>query len=269
MNNENLITSIKNMCKNNNITITKLEDELGMSQGLISRWAKSSPSLDKIVDIADYFHVSLDEVVGYNQYTNDDFLNILYKKTSDKSIQWQSSKTINKDEEKVKEYSDNMPFNTLQDNIHELNYAIQFNNGYIVMYSRHVFDQILHPKELILFIQPSDDSYLVDQHYSTDELMKLWVKLLNSLDDEAPDEVKAENLKNDFISDFAKSTPYELFTYMSKWSDDMSKMIQNQDNLSKNITKELLKSEFPIKNSNGSSVISHNDKKPKNKRATT
>lgn len=201
MDNVNIVESIKKLCKNSNIPVSQLEKEVGLSQGLVSKWMNTTPSLDKIIDIADYFNVSLDEVVGYNQYTNDDFLNILYKKTSDKSIQWQSSKTINKDEEKVKEYSCTAPFDMLPDDVRESSYAVKFNNGYIVMYARHIFDRILHPDELILFIQPSSDSFLVDQYYNMDKLMKLWVKLLNSLDDDAPDEVKAENLKNDFIQD--------------------------------------------------------------------
>ena len=88
MDNNRIIDSIKKLCMQNNITITKLEEQLGMSQGLISRWAKSDPSLSKIVDIADYFHVSLDEVVGYHNVINDKFLEKLIQQTEDKTIQW-------------------------------------------------------------------------------------------------------------------------------------------------------------------------------------
>ena len=34
MNNENIVKSIKNLCKENNITIGQLEKEVGLSQGL-------------------------------------------------------------------------------------------------------------------------------------------------------------------------------------------------------------------------------------------
>ena len=64
MDNELLVKSIREICKSNNITPSQLEAELGFGAGLISRWTKSSPSLDKIVDIADYFNVPLDKVVG-------------------------------------------------------------------------------------------------------------------------------------------------------------------------------------------------------------
>ena len=64
MNNEKIVNSIKKLCKKHNITANQLECEVGLSQGLISRWLKTTPSLDKIINIADYFNVSLDEVIG-------------------------------------------------------------------------------------------------------------------------------------------------------------------------------------------------------------
>ena len=82
--NEQIVNSIKNLCKEHNITVTKLEETLGMSQGLIGRWNKSDPSLSKIIDIADYFKISLDEVVGYNNFVNDKFIEKLLSQTSDK-----------------------------------------------------------------------------------------------------------------------------------------------------------------------------------------
>ena len=65
MDNEQLVKSIRQLCKNRNIAISQLENDLNFGAGLISRWSKNSPSIDKIVDIANYFHVSIDEVVGY------------------------------------------------------------------------------------------------------------------------------------------------------------------------------------------------------------
>ena len=53
------------LCAENNITINKLESELGMSQYSIGRWKSStSPTIDKISKIAEYFHVSIDYLVG-------------------------------------------------------------------------------------------------------------------------------------------------------------------------------------------------------------
>ena len=90
MDNELMVKSIKELCKNNNITVSQLESELKFSPSLISRWKDKTPSIDKIVDIADYFHVTLDEVVGrtlkIDSMVSDEFINILYSMTEDKSI---------------------------------------------------------------------------------------------------------------------------------------------------------------------------------------
>lgn len=68
------------------------------------------------------------------------------------------------------------------------------------MYAYHYFDQIINPYNLILFIQPNADSYLVDQHYTKEELYSLWIKILNHLGNDAPDEIKAEDLKMSFLN---------------------------------------------------------------------
>lgn len=60
-----IFTRIKELCDEQHITINKLESELGMSQYSIGRWKNStSPTIDKIAKIADYFHVSIDYLVG-------------------------------------------------------------------------------------------------------------------------------------------------------------------------------------------------------------
>lgn len=60
-----IYTRIKELCAENNITINKLESELGMSQYSIGRWKNSTcPTIDKISKIAEYFHVSIDYLVG-------------------------------------------------------------------------------------------------------------------------------------------------------------------------------------------------------------
>lgn len=62
---ENLIVNnIKSLCKDNNISIGELEKKLEFSQGLISRWEKNSPSIDKVIAVSDYFHVSIDYILG-------------------------------------------------------------------------------------------------------------------------------------------------------------------------------------------------------------
>lgn len=206
MDNNIIVDSIKKLCKDKNITVSQLEKEIGLSQGLVSKWMNTTPSLDKIVDIADYFHVSIDEVVGYKQNLKDEFLKQLYDRTENDSLSWENCEIMNQNGLMVKQYSDfEMPGSYIGDNEKETSYATCFNKGYIVIYAYHRYDQILDPYNLLLFIQPNDNAYLVDQHYTKDELYSLWIKVLNHLGDNTPDEIKAEDLKNSFVNDSSKS----------------------------------------------------------------
>lgn len=231
MNNEKMINSIRELCKKNNITITKLEEELKFSQGLISRWKDKTPSLDKIVDIADYFHISLDEVVGYNQNIGDEFLNKLCNETSKGNIKWISYKKAQDLGYKVKRYS--IMHN--DDICTESNYVFQFWKGYIVLYAFYEHGKILSPQQLYLFIQPSDDSNLMEQEYKHDHLLKLWTKVLNSLD-EALDEVKVEDFKNSFINEFNKPKKKKNIIFVSNLS---SKKTISEKAIIESIIKEL------------------------------
>ena len=56
-----LYDRIKYLCARDNITIAKLETDLGFGTSSIKKWEKtSSPSVNKLVKVADYFNVSLD-----------------------------------------------------------------------------------------------------------------------------------------------------------------------------------------------------------------
>lgn len=46
------------------LSLTNLEIALGLGNGTISRWNKSSPNSDKLVKVADFFHVSTDYLLG-------------------------------------------------------------------------------------------------------------------------------------------------------------------------------------------------------------
>lgn len=51
---------IKELCKNNGISMNKLEDTLGFGKGYISKLGESTPNASKIKKIADYFGVTVD-----------------------------------------------------------------------------------------------------------------------------------------------------------------------------------------------------------------
>lgn len=59
-----LLERIKGLCKERNIALRKLEQEIGVSNGAISKWNKSSPSIETLNKVADYFGVSTDYLLG-------------------------------------------------------------------------------------------------------------------------------------------------------------------------------------------------------------
>ena len=209
MDNKLLVNSIRELCKKNKISISKLECDLNFGAGLISRWIKSSPSIDKIVDIADYFHISLDEVVGYHNNVDDKFLEKLILKTEDNTIKWKNNE-YNKYHDNgeipsdmptmiyLGSYEQNMPFDTIP--YKEIMFFVKINNVYISLYG-YYHDNCVNPFDIKLFIQPGEDSDLIEQNYSYEHLKVLWLKVLYSSGDQAPDKIKVEEFKNSFIND--------------------------------------------------------------------
>lgn len=56
---------IKELCAARGITLAKLEEDTGLSSSIIRKWKNNtSPSIDKVKVIAEYFNVSTDYLVG-------------------------------------------------------------------------------------------------------------------------------------------------------------------------------------------------------------
>lgn len=51
------------LCKKAGIRISKLEKETGIGNGTIARWEKSSPSVDNAKKVADFFGVTVDQLL--------------------------------------------------------------------------------------------------------------------------------------------------------------------------------------------------------------
>ena len=101
MNDNIIIITIKKLCEKKDITVSSLEKQLDFSTGLISRWNKSSPSIDKITSVADYFDVSVDFILGRTKYDSterieDSFMNKLLEDTRSYLISWIDSSCENK-----------------------------------------------------------------------------------------------------------------------------------------------------------------------------
>lgn len=98
-----IVNTIKYLCEENNISIGELERKLSFSQGLISRWDKNSPSIDKIIAVSDYFQVSTDYVLGRVQAKQSvrlesQFIDKLITETQNFNLNWKeySEQFINK-----------------------------------------------------------------------------------------------------------------------------------------------------------------------------
>lgn len=59
-----VVEKISKLCKEKGVSIAKLEKETGISNGTIGKWSRSSPTVEKIERVADYFGVSVDWLLG-------------------------------------------------------------------------------------------------------------------------------------------------------------------------------------------------------------
>ncbi|WP_430534423.1 helix-turn-helix transcriptional regulator [Listeria rocourtiae] len=55
---------VKKLCAEQGIAMTDLEERLNFGKNSMYTWKKSSPSTDKLQKVADYFHVSVDYLLG-------------------------------------------------------------------------------------------------------------------------------------------------------------------------------------------------------------
>lgn len=102
---EKLVENIRRVCREKGISIMRMENDLGFSTGLISRWSKTKtcPSFDKIVDIMEYLGVTYDEIMGEaegapvrkqeksadNEYADDRVVAQLEKGSVSGNIEWE------------------------------------------------------------------------------------------------------------------------------------------------------------------------------------
>lgn len=57
---------IRQLCNERNISITTLERECGLANGTVCKWQDEAqrPRVDTVKAVADYFKVTMDELVG-------------------------------------------------------------------------------------------------------------------------------------------------------------------------------------------------------------
>ena len=55
--------NIVNLCRERGISISKLEKEAGLGNATIRGWERSSPTVDRLKTVADYFDVTVDDLL--------------------------------------------------------------------------------------------------------------------------------------------------------------------------------------------------------------
>lgn len=61
---ESTVDRIRTLANAQGLSLPALEVKLSLGNGTISRWSKSAPNTDKLSRVADFFHVSLDYLLG-------------------------------------------------------------------------------------------------------------------------------------------------------------------------------------------------------------
>ena len=58
-----IIEKIESLCKKKGISISRLEKEVGLGNATIRGWEFSSPKVENLVKVADYFGVTVDDLL--------------------------------------------------------------------------------------------------------------------------------------------------------------------------------------------------------------
>lgn len=59
-----MLEKIKELCRQKGVSITQLEQSLGLSNKAIYRWDEQMPSIDRVKKVADYFGVTVDYLIS-------------------------------------------------------------------------------------------------------------------------------------------------------------------------------------------------------------
>jgi len=62
-----LVLRIRGLCKENGISMRRLERDNGFGNGLVSKWSHSSPSVAYLQKVANYFGVSINYLLGQKE----------------------------------------------------------------------------------------------------------------------------------------------------------------------------------------------------------
>lgn len=160
-NSRRVVDTIKQLCKENNIKISDLENQLGLSKGNISRWTQSCPNAIKVLyDMANILNTSVDYILGtyVDQNTNNnkaDTLNQLILDTKSRGVEWLKIESSKAKKIPIIRYVNDSVYNT-----RTLAYETNYNNFHLIFVC-DTFDD-----ENQLYIESNNDYILASDNDS-------------------------------------------------------------------------------------------------------
>lgn len=206
MNNLVIVANIKKLCQEHDISISQLEKDLYMSPGLISRWNKNMPTLDRIIDIAEYFAVPLDTIAGKVDTTSqlnktiNRLIYTLYQKSINAEISWEIFNP--------KYPIDNLDKNTLSvflSNKQQNIFFCSYNNGYFFLTITYDSWETTDYK-LQLYILANPNAMPELRCSDTDKLHNLYL-YLNRRFEKTLNAMLTDNYIDDFLNGFSLPEP--------------------------------------------------------------
>lgn len=90
----NISEIVKNICKEQQITVSELEQQSGLSRGAIGRWKNELPkSITSLIKISQILNVSTDYLLGLDNSrsntNNDSIMELIIHKTYNSGMEWE------------------------------------------------------------------------------------------------------------------------------------------------------------------------------------
>lgn len=192
MKRDDLVKNIKEFCVLKGINIRDMELALEFSPGLISRWARMSPSFDKIIKVAEYLGVSLDALVsGQVEKNRNDFIERLYKKTDERKLEWLPCEFENPFSYPISELKE------LQ-NLKSVCSYCKYKDGFFILACALNKEEDI--EDISLYLLPDKRKKPIRYEIDGDELLPLYDMIQKKIVCEE-DKVGAERLVDSFMKD--------------------------------------------------------------------
>lgn len=184
-----VVDTIKQLCKENNIKISDLENQLGLSKGNISRWTQSCPKSIKVLyDIANMLNTSVDYILGTyvdqnTQNNKADTLNQLILNTKSRGVEWTKIESSKAKKIPIISYVNDSVYNT-----RTLAYETSYNDFHLIFVGDTFED------ENQLYIESNNDYILASDNDSFAKQLHIAITDTN------------KNILNEFFSSNKEAT---------------------------------------------------------------